>query len=116
VGGAGANRKAVRHLQGPLDVNERPARRGIDADRTSTCYQSRRGDDAQRRCKLRALAHQRRRLYILLRCDGVIINRQKTQRQYCEEGLTVRRPGAVNSSWNAHTATSIGIAEPVPQP
>ncbi len=59
-------------------------------------YQSRRGDDAELRGKLRALAQERRRfgyrrLHILLRRDGVIINRKKTQRLYREEGLTVRR-------------------------
>ena len=32
-----------------------------------------------------------RRLHILLRRDGVLINRKKTQRLYREEGLTVRR-------------------------
>ena len=32
-----------------------------------------------------------RRLHILLRRDGVIINRKKTQRLYREEGLMVRR-------------------------
>jgi transposase InsO family protein len=32
-----------------------------------------------------------RRLHILLRRDGITINRKKIQRLYCEEGLTVRR-------------------------
>src|SRR3546814_2726616 len=55
-----------------------------------------RGDDAECRVKLRELAQQRRRfgyrrLHILLRRDGVTINRKKTQRLYREEGLAVRR-------------------------
>ena len=59
-------------------------------------YRSRRDDDGALREKLRDLAHQRRRfgyrrLHILLRRDGVRINRKKTQRLYREEGLTVRR-------------------------
>ncbi len=46
--------------------------------------------------KLRELANQRRRfgyrrLHILLRREGVMINRKKTQRIYQEEGLAVRR-------------------------
>lgn len=46
--------------------------------------------------KLRDLANQRRRfeyrrLHILLRREGVMINRKKTQRLYREEGLAVRR-------------------------
>ena len=42
------------------------------------------------------MAHQRRRfgyrrLHVLLRREGITINRKKTQRLYREEGLTVRR-------------------------
>ncbi len=59
-------------------------------------YRSQRGDDAEVREKLRELAQQRRRfgyrrLHILLRREGVMINRKKTQRLYREEGLMVRR-------------------------
>ena len=91
-----AKREAVAHLQALLDVSERRACRVIDADRTVVRYQSRRGDDGMLREKLRDLAHQRRRfgyrrLHILLRREGIAINRKKTQRLYREEGLTVRR-------------------------
>ena len=91
-----ARREAVAHLQGLLAISERRACRIIDADRTSVRYRSRRGDDGALREKLRALAQERRRfgyrrLHILLRRDGVAINRKKTQRLYREEGLTVRR-------------------------
>jgi hypothetical protein len=59
-------------------------------------YQSRRDDDGALRLKLRELAHQRRRLgccwlHILLRREGLTINRTKTRRLDREEGLTVRR-------------------------
>ena len=59
-------------------------------------YRSRRDDDGDLRSRLRELAQQRRRfgyrrLHILLRRDGILINRKKTQRLYREEGLTVRR-------------------------
>jgi putative transposase len=68
----------------------------IAADRTVIRYQLRRDDDGPLREKLRELAHQRRRfgyrrLHVLLRRDGIMINRKKTQRLYREEGLTVRR-------------------------
>ena len=91
-----AKREAVADLQALLDVSERRACRVIDADRTVIRYQSRRDDDAGLREKLRELVHQRRRfgyrrLHILLRRDGLTINRKKTQRLYREEGLTVRR-------------------------
>ena len=91
-----AKREAVAHLQALLDVSERRACRVIAADRTVIRYQSRRDDDGALREKLRDLAHQRRRfgyrrLHILLRREGLTINRKKTQRLYREEGLTVRR-------------------------
>ncbi len=59
-------------------------------------YRSQREDDADLRAKLRELAQQRRRfgyrrLHILLRREGVVINRKKTQRLYNEEKLAVRR-------------------------
>jgi putative transposase len=91
-----AKREAVAHLQALLDVSERRACRLIAADRASVRYRSHRADDGELRAKLRALAEVRRRfgyrrLHILLRRDGVLINRKKTQRLYREEGLTVRR-------------------------
>lgn len=59
-------------------------------------YRSCRGDDGDLRSRLRELAQQRRRfgyrrLHILLRREGITINRKKIQRLYREEGLTVRR-------------------------
>jgi transposase InsO family protein len=91
-----AKREAVLHLQALLDVSERRACRVIEADRSSMRYQLCRGDDGELREKLRALAQERRRfgyrrLHILLRRDGVMINHKKTQRLYREEGLAVRR-------------------------
>jgi len=77
-------------------MSERRACRVIDADRKSVRYRSTRDDDAGLREKLRELANQRRRfgyrrLHILLRREGIMINRKKTQRLYKEEGLAVRR-------------------------
>jgi transposase InsO family protein len=59
-------REAVAHLQASLGMSERRACRVVGADRY-------------------------RRLHILLRRDGVLVNRKKTQRLYTEEGLTVRK-------------------------
>jgi len=91
-----AKREAVSHLQACHGMSERRACRVIDADRKSVRYRSTRDDDAGLREKLRELANQRRRfgyrrLHILLRREGVMINRKKTQRLYREEGLAVRR-------------------------
>ena len=77
-------------------MSERRACNLVGADRTSVRYRSCRADDAGLRARLRELASERRRfgyrrLHILLRRDGLTINRKKTQRLYREEGLTVRR-------------------------
>ncbi|WP_334181465.1 IS3 family transposase [Novosphingobium sp.] len=91
-----AKREAVARLQAVLGMSERRACRVIGADRKSMRYRSQREDDADLRAKLRELAQQRRRfgyrrLHILLRREGVVINRKKTQRLYSEEKLAVRR-------------------------
>ena len=80
-----AKREAVAHLQTRHGMSERRACRVIDADRKSVRYRSTREDDAALRAKLRELANQRRqfgyrRLHILLRRKGVVINRKRTQR------------------------------------
>ena len=91
-----AKREAVAHLRAVFGMSERRACGVIEADRTSMRYRSRRDDDGPLREKLRALAQERRRfgyrrLHIMLRRDGIMINRKKTQRLYREEALTVRR-------------------------
>ena len=77
-------------------MSERRACMVVGADRTSMRYRSSRADDGDLRSRLREPAQQRRRfgyrrLHILLRREGITINRKKIQRLYREEGLTVRR-------------------------
>jgi len=108
-----AKREAVAHLQALLDVSERRACRVIASDRSVVRYRARRPGDEGLREKLRDLAHQRRRfgyrrLHILLRRDGITINRKKTQRLYREEGLTVRR--------RKGRKRAVGSRAPVPVP
>jgi putative transposase len=91
-----AQREAVERLRTAFGMSERRACQVISADRKSMRYCSQRGDDGELRQRLRELAQQRRRfgyrrLHVLLRRDGIAINRKKTQRLYREEGLTVRR-------------------------
>ena len=79
-------------------MSERRACRVIGADRKSMRYRSQRDDDADLRSRLRELAQQRRRfgyrrLHILLRREGIVINRKKTQRVNRRAKLTpYRRP------------------------
>ena len=61
-------------------------------------YASRCGDDAGVRARLRTLAAERRRfgyrrLHILLKREGIVLNHKKLFRLYREERLTVRRRG-----------------------
>ena len=77
-------------------VSERRACNAIGVDRSSVRYRSRRPDDAALRARLRELATERRRfgyrrLHVLLRHEGLVANRKRTQRLYREEGLTVRK-------------------------
>lgn len=89
-------REAVAILVNEHEMSERRACSVIGADRASVRYRSRRPDDADLRERLRELAGERRRfgyrrLNVLLRREGIIVNRKKVQRLYREEGLTVRK-------------------------
>ncbi len=89
-------REAVAILVNEHKMSERRACSVIGADRASVRYRSRRPDDADLRERLRELAGERRRfgyrrLNVLLRREGIIVNRKKVQRLYREEGLTVRK-------------------------
>ena len=91
-----ARREAVAILVDTHEMSERRACSVIGADRTSVRYCSRRPDDAGLRERMRALAGERRRfgyrrLHVLLRREGLVMNRKKTQRLYREEGLSVRK-------------------------
>jgi putative transposase len=93
-----ARREAVAHLQAAYGVSERRACAALGADRTSVRYRSSRPDDAVARTRLRELAVIRRRfgyrrLHILLRREGIVMNHKKLRRLYREERLQVRRRG-----------------------
>ena len=108
-----ARRDAVAHLRTMLGMSERRACSVVGADRTSMRYRSCRADDADLRVRLRELAGERRRfgyrrLHVLLRRDGLTLNRKKTQRLYREEGLTVRR--------RKSRRRAVGARAPVPVP
>ena len=72
------------------------------------------------RGRLRELAAEQRRfgyrrLHILLRAEGHVLNRKKTQRLYREEGLTVRKrksrkraTGMRGRSWSRQGPTPAG--------
>jgi putative transposase len=78
-------------------VSERRACRLVGIGRSTQRYRPRaRADDQPLRQRLRDLAAVRprfgyRRLHVLLRREGVIINHKRIERLYREEGLAVRR-------------------------
>lgn len=91
-----ARREAVATLVEHHEMSERRACAVIGADRTSIRYRSRRPNDHDLRERLRALASEwrrfgYRRLHVLLRREGHVVNRKKTQRLYREEGLSVHK-------------------------
>ena len=91
-----AEREAAAHLVQMHGMSQRRACEIIGADRTTVRYRSRRPDDGAVRTRMRELAAERRRfgyrrLHVLLRLEGYVVNRKKTQRLYREEGLMVRR-------------------------
>jgi putative transposase len=93
-----AHREAAAYLQSTYEMSQRRACRVIGTDRASVRYQATRPDDAVLRERLRSLAQVRRRfgyrrLHVLLRREGEIVNKKRVQRIYREERLTVRRRG-----------------------
>jgi len=93
-----ARRGAVADLVQAYEMSERRACRVIGVDRSSIRYRATKPDDAGLRTRLRELAEQRRRfgyrrLHVLLRREGIEVNRKRVQRLYIEERLHVRRRG-----------------------
>lgn len=76
--------------------SERRACELAGVGRSSCRYQARRREDKELRERLRELAGERRRfgyrrLTVLLRREGRVVNPKRVYRIYCQEGLAVRR-------------------------
>ena len=82
-----ARREAVAHLRRSYEMSERRACAITVVDRSMVRYCSKRPDDGKLRCRMRELAGERRRfgyrrLHVLLRREGLVVNRKRTQRLY----------------------------------
>src|SRR5215468_10952582 len=93
-----AKRKVVAHLMNTHGMSERRACKAIGYCRMTIRYQTIRADDAGLRQRMRAIAQERRRfgyrrLHVLLKREGYVINHKKLFRLYREEKLAVRRRG-----------------------
>lgn len=90
-------RAAVTYAQARFGLSQRRAGRLVGVGRSTIRYRCRRrGDDDAVRARLRELAAQRprfgyRRLHVLLRREGIVVNHKRIERLYREEGLAVRR-------------------------
>src|SRR5262252_5122410 len=79
-------------------MSERRACKAIGCCRMTVRYQTTRADDAALRQRMRAIAEVRRRfgyrrLHVLLKREGYLVNHKKLFRLYREEKLAVRRRG-----------------------
>jgi putative transposase len=97
-----AHREAAVYLQQTYEMSQRRACQVIAGDRSSVRYQARRPDDGELRERLKALAQERRRfgyrrLHVLLRREGSVVNHKRLFRLYREERLMVRRRGGRHS-------------------
>src|SRR5437764_4878029 len=93
-----AKRKAVAHLRDAFGMSERRACKAIGCCRMTMRYRTTQADDASLRQRMRAIAQERRRfgyrrLHVLLKREGYLINHKKLFRLYRQEKLTVRRRG-----------------------
>ena len=93
-----AERKAVAHLVDAYGMSERRACKTIGCCRMTIRYKTTRADDAGLRQRMKAIAQGRRRfgyrrLHVLLKREGYVINHKKLFRLYLEEKLAVRRRG-----------------------
>jgi len=79
-------------------MSERRACKAIACCRMTIRYESTRPDDRDLRERMKAIAHERRRfgyrrVHILLKREGYVVNHKKLFRLYREEKLAVRRRG-----------------------
>src|SRR6516225_7476214 len=106
-------REAVAHLRQVHEMSERRACQVIGCVRMTIRYRSRRIDDADLRERLRTLAQERRRfgyrrLHVLLRREGFVVNHKRLFRIYREERLMVRKRGG--------RKRALGTRAPIPVP
>jgi len=91
----GQRRAAVKYLRSHYPVSDRRACRTVQLSRSVWHYLSTRAGDGPLRRRIRDIAETRtrygyKRIYIMLRREGVVINHRRVYRLYSEEGLTLR--------------------------
>lgn len=97
----GVKREAVAHVVATHGVSQRRACQVLTVDRSSVRYQHVRPDDGEARIAMKSVAAERRRfgyrrIHIMLRRQGIVMNLKKRRRLSREERLQVRRRGGTN--------------------
>jgi putative transposase len=93
-----AEREAVAHLRAEHEMSERRACQLLKCCRMTMRYASVKPDDTVLRDRMKAIAHERRRfgyrrIHIMLKREGSIVNHKRLFRLYREEKLSVRKRG-----------------------
>jgi putative transposase len=96
-------------------MSERRACKAIGCCRMTVRYESTRSDDRDLRERMKAIAHKRRRfgyrrVHILLKREGYMVNHKKLFRLYREEKLAVRRRGGRKRAIGTRTPMMIPLA------
>ncbi|WP_340672740.1 IS3 family transposase [Bradyrhizobium ottawaense] len=110
-----AKRKAVAHLVAAHGMSERRACKAIGCCRMTMRYQTTRADEAGLRQRMRAIAQERRRfgyrrLHVLLKREGYVVNHKKLFRLYREERLAVRRRGGRKRAIGTRAPMTVAMA------
>lgn len=110
-----AKRKAVAHLRDAFGMSERRACKAIGCCRMTMRYQTPRADDADLRQRMRAITQDRRRfgyrrLHVLLKREGYVVNHEKLLRLYRKEKLAVRRCGGRKRAIGARAPMTVPMA------
>ena len=108
-------RKAVAHLVGAYGMSERRACKAIGCCRMTVRYKATRAEDAGLRQRMKAIAQERRRfgyrrLHVLLKREGYLVNHKKLFRLYREEKLAVRRRGSRKRAIGTRTPMMVPMA------
>ena len=93
-----AEREAVAHLRTEHEMSERRACQLLQCCRMTMRYASVKPDDTVLRDRMKAIAHERRRfgyrrIHIMLKREGTVVNHKRLFRLYREEKLSVRKRG-----------------------
>ena len=93
-----AEREAVAHLKVAFEMSERRACQTVGCCRMTVRYASTCNNDSALRERMKAIAHERRRfgyrrIHVLLKREGLVINHKRLFRLYREERLAVCRRG-----------------------